>query len=106
MAQQVICQHHFHLLSKYNKSSFIISLKFEIFSFFPSPISPIISVFANTIFEILVKIKLCKPYVKKYNVASPSSITITIPGPEAADADRRRFEKKHFLFYKLKIRHL
>jgi len=61
------------------------------FSFFPSPISPIISVFANTIFEIFVKIKLCKPYVKKYNAASSSNITITIPGPEAADADRRRF---------------
>jgi hypothetical protein len=42
------------------------------------------------VFEILVKIKLCKAFVKKYNVALPSSITITIPGPEAADADRRR----------------
>jgi hypothetical protein len=40
-----------------------------------------------------VKIKLCKPFLKKYNVAAPSSITITIPGPEAADADRRRFLK-------------
>jgi len=38
----------------------------------------------------LLKLKLCKPYIKKYNVASPSSITITIPGSEAADADRRR----------------
>ncbi len=61
------------------------------FSFFPSIISPIISIFANTIFELFVKIKLCKPFAKKYNVASSSSITITIPGPEAADADRRRF---------------
>jgi hypothetical protein len=61
------------------------------FSFFPPPISPVISVLANTIFEIFVKIKLCKPFVKKYNVASSSSITITIPGAEAADADRRRF---------------
>jgi len=65
----------------------------DVFSFFPSPISPIISVFANTIFGFLVQIKLCKPFVKKYNVASPSSITITIPGPEAADADRRRYVK-------------
>jgi hypothetical protein len=64
---------------------------FYFFSFFPPPISPIISVFANTIFEILVKIKLCKPYVKKHNIGLSSNITITIPGPEAADADRRRF---------------
>jgi hypothetical protein len=65
-------------------------------SFFPSIISPIISVFANTIFEILVKIRLCKPYVKKYNVAGSSGVTITIPGPEAADADRRRFVNSNF----------
>ncbi|CAF1231638.1 unnamed protein product [Adineta steineri] len=62
----------------------------QIYSFFPTFISPIISVFANTIFEIFVKIKLCQPYVKKYNASSSSSVTITIPGAEAADADRRR----------------
>jgi hypothetical protein len=56
-------------------------------------ISPVISVLANTIFEILVKLKLCKPFVKKYNVSSSSNITITIPGADAADADRRRFVK-------------
>ncbi|CAF3649151.1 unnamed protein product [Rotaria sp. Silwood1] len=66
------------------------STSFSFASFFPSPISPIISLFANTIFEIFVKLKLCKPFVKKYNVSSSSSITVTIPGAEAADADRRR----------------
>jgi hypothetical protein len=35
--------------------------------------------------------KLCKPFVKKYNIGSSSNLTITIPGPDAADADRRRF---------------
>jgi len=54
-------------------------------------ISPIISLFANTIFELFVKIKLCKPFIKKYNVSATNNIIITIPGPEAADADRRRF---------------
>ena len=68
-----------------------MSASFSFASFFPSLISPIISVFANTIFELLVKMKLCKPFIKKYNVGAPSNITITIPGPEAADADRRRF---------------
>jgi hypothetical protein len=92
MEQKVICQHHFHLQGKSKEFSLLIKLTgFFVNSFFPSPISPIISVFANTIFEIFVKIKLCKPFVKKYNVASSSNITITIPGPDAADADRRRF---------------
>ncbi|CAF1380847.1 unnamed protein product, partial [Didymodactylos carnosus] len=63
---------------------------FSFASFFPPPIQPFISVLANTIFEIFVRVKICKPFVKKYNVAPPSSITITIPGAEAADADRRR----------------
>ncbi|CAF1135946.1 unnamed protein product [Adineta steineri] len=67
-----------------------MSASFSFASFFPSPISPVISVFANTIFEIFVQLKLCKPFVKKSNVLSSSSLTITIPGPEAADADRRR----------------
>ncbi|UJR27239.1 hypothetical protein I4U23_008534 [Adineta vaga] len=67
-----------------------MSATFSFASFFPSPIAPIISVLANTIFEIFVQLKLCKPFVKKYNAASSSSLTITIPGPEAADADRRR----------------
>ncbi|CAF0933289.1 unnamed protein product [Didymodactylos carnosus] len=62
---------------------------FSFASFFPPPIQPVISVLANTVFELFVRIKICKPFVKKYNVAAPSSITITIPGAEAADADRR-----------------
>ena len=28
---------------------------------------------------------------KKYNTQSTASLTITIPGPEAADSERRRF---------------
>ncbi|CAF0756152.1 unnamed protein product [Adineta ricciae] len=67
-----------------------MSATFSFASFFPSPIAPIISILANTIFGLFVQLKLCKPFVKKYNVASSSGLTITIPGPDAADADRRR----------------
>lgn len=80
------------------------SSTFSFASFFPSPIAPIISVFANTIFEIFVKLNICKPFVKKYNVASPSSITITIPGPEAADADRRKQKALKALDARLKMK--
>jgi len=81
-----------------------MSTSFSFASFFPSIIAPIIGVVANTIFELFVKIKLCKPFVKKYNVASPSSITITIPGPEAADADRRRQKALKALNDRMKVK--
>lgn len=72
-----------------------MSSSFSFASFFPSIISPIISLIANTIFELFVKMKVCQPQVKKYNMAaSSSSITITIPGPETADADRQKFERE------------
>lgn len=83
--------HRFLSRGKKKRISISMDLEFSC-SFFPPPISPVVSVLANTIFEIFVKIKLCKPFVKKYNVASTSNLTITIPGAEAADTDRRRLE--------------
>jgi len=81
-----------------------MSASFSFASFFPSIIAPIISVFANTVFELLVKIKLCKPFVKKYNVAAPSNITITIPGPETADENRRRQKALKALNDRMKLK--
>lgn len=59
-------------------------------SFFPSQLQPIVSIFANTIFFALVKIKVCKKPQRKYDVSSPSTITITLPGTDPHDAERRR----------------
>ncbi|CAF2098916.1 unnamed protein product [Rotaria magnacalcarata] len=83
-----------------------MSSSFSLANFFPPPLSPIISVLANTIFEILVKMKLCKPFIKKYNVASSSSITINIPGAEAADTDRRRQKALKALNDRMKVKDL
>lgn len=91
MEAPATCPAHSHLPGRW-KPLDDSQIKFDwYFSFFPPPIAPVISVLANTVFEILVKMKLCKPYVKKYNIAGTSGLTVTIPGPEAADADRRRF---------------
>ena len=91
-------------------SSFV---KFSLFydqlrpsSFFPSQIQPFFAIISNTIFNLLVKVKICKPPQKRYNVAgmgqggsgSQSHITITLPlmNPSASsladntDAERRR----------------
>ena len=91
MEAPATCPAHSHLPGRW-KPPDDHQYKFDwCFSFFPPPIAPVISVLANTVFELLVKIKLCKPFVKKYNIAGTSGLTVTIPGPEAADADRRRF---------------
>jgi len=60
-------------------------------SFFPEPISPVVAVVANTIFSLLVRMKICKRQVHRYNMAAPSgSITVSLPGTNAEDAERRR----------------
>lgn len=65
---------------------------------------------SNTIFNLLVKIKICKKPPKRYNVSgsntigtggSQSHVTITLPlvnaGIENTDAERRRFKFKLIL---------
>lgn len=72
------------------------SSTFVFASFFPSQIQPFIAILANTIFNLLVKIKLCKKPPIRYNVApgSQSQMTINLPlvnaGIENSDAERRR----------------
>lgn len=67
-----------------------MSTSFSLASFFPPLIAPVVSVLANTIFEIFVKLKLCKPMPKKSLIPSSAGLSVTIPGPDTADADRRR----------------
>ncbi|XP_035221827.1 uncharacterized protein LOC118194739 [Stegodyphus dumicola] len=60
------------------------------FSFFPNVMQAPLIVIGNAVFECLVYIKICKKPHRKYNVASSSSVTLTIPGTEPHDAERRR----------------
>lgn len=63
---------------------------FSFASFFPSRLQPVVGIFANTIFSTLVKMKICKKPQRKYDVSSPTTITITLPGTDPQDAERRR----------------
>jgi hypothetical protein len=38
-----------------------------------------------------VKVKICQKTVKRYDVGAPSSITISLPGTDPQDAERRRY---------------
>ncbi len=79
------------------------------FSFFPSQIQPFVAILSNTIFNLLVKLKICKPLAKRYNISnsngnSQSHITITIPlvNTDNSDAERRRIKALKALKERLK----
>ncbi|KAL5014629.1 hypothetical protein ScPMuIL_008899 [Solemya velum] len=63
---------------------------FNFASFFPSQLQPLIAIISNSIFMGMVKIRICKKPQRKYDVSSPSTITISLPGTEPQDAERRR----------------
>ncbi|BFZ10529.1 hypothetical protein BsWGS_13568 [Bradybaena similaris] len=63
---------------------------FSFASFFPSQLQPPIAVFANTVFSGLVRFKLCKKPQRRYDVSSSTTITVTLPGTEPRDAERRK----------------
>ncbi|XP_037070367.1 transmembrane protein 115-like [Pollicipes pollicipes] len=63
---------------------------FAFAKFFPNVLQPLISVVCNAIHSCLVKVRVCRRPVKKYDVGAPSSITISLPGVEPQDAERRR----------------
>jgi hypothetical protein len=60
----------------------IIILLILYYSFFPSQFQPFIAIISNTIFNLLVKINICKKPVMRYNVitsSNQSQITINLP---------------------------
>lgn len=92
------------------------SSTFTFSTFFPSQIQPFVAIVANTIYNILVKIKVCKTPPKRYNISSMSGsinhggsqshITISLPLVQNAenqmDAERRRLKALKALKERLK----
>ncbi|XP_038866888.1 transmembrane protein 115-like [Salvelinus namaycush] len=63
---------------------------FAFASFFPEVVQPVVGLLAGLVHAALVKIKVCRKMVKRYDVGAPSSITISLPGTDPQDAERRR----------------
>ncbi|XP_075039940.1 transmembrane protein 115 [Mixophyes fleayi] len=63
---------------------------FSFASFLPGPVQPAANLFGNLAHAALVKVRLCPRAVKRYDVGAPSSITISLPGTDPQDAERRR----------------
>ena len=49
-----------------------------------------VSVVSNWVFNWLIKFNICSKPIRTYDVGAPSAITISLPGMDPADAERRR----------------
>ncbi|XP_065829897.1 transmembrane protein 115-like [Oscarella lobularis] len=67
-----------------------LSDPFAFATFFPEQMQPCVQVIANPVYNALIALKLCPKRVRTVNVDSLSSVTISLPGMDKADADRRR----------------
>ncbi|CAL8259839.1 unnamed protein product [Gadus morhua 'NCC'] len=63
---------------------------FAFASFFPEVLQPAVGLLAGLVHAMLVKARVCRKMVKRYDVGAPSSITISLPGTDPQDAERRR----------------
>nr|CAG4640880.1 EOG090X06Q3 [Eulimnadia texana] len=63
---------------------------FTFASFFPTVLQPAIEMFSGWVYTVLVKLGICRKTVRKFDVGAPTSITISLPGSESQDAERRR----------------
>lgn len=63
---------------------------FAFATFFPEPIQPPIARLGGFVYFVLVSIKVCPKTVRTYDVSAPSTIKLTLPGTDPADAQRRK----------------
>ena len=61
------------------------------FSFFPDAIQPFLMVISNAVFAFLVKLRICRKPERRYDVSAPTTITVSLPGTDPQDAERRRY---------------
>ncbi|XP_047135158.1 transmembrane protein 115 [Hydra vulgaris] len=67
-----------------------MSESFEFASLLPPFLRFPVRFLSNNLFRLMVKIGVCTNPVKTYDVGAPSSITISLPGSDPVDAERRR----------------
>ena len=72
------------------KVLFSLSNKLSSIFFFIHLRSPV-NTLSTVVFNILVRFKVCHKPVRTYDVGAPSAITISLPGMDPADAERRRY---------------
>jgi len=59
-------------------------------SFFPTVVQPPVAFLSAVVFGALVRLRVCRRAVRRYDVGAPTAIAISLPGMTSSDADRRR----------------
>ncbi|CAH3170527.1 unnamed protein product [Porites lobata] len=67
-----------------------LSEGFSCASFFPEAAQSPVNTLSTIIFNTLVRLKVCHKPIRTYDVGAPSAITISLPGMDPVDAERRR----------------
>ncbi|MBN3316801.1 TM115 protein, partial [Atractosteus spatula] len=75
---------------KHSRGRGDMSDHFAFASFFPEILQPAVGLVAGVVHGLLVRLRVCRKTVKRYDVGAPSSITISLPGTDPQDAERRR----------------
>ncbi|VDN56271.1 unnamed protein product [Dracunculus medinensis] len=57
---------------------------------FPSKVQPLMNIFSCAIFGLLVRLQLCKPFVRHIDIAHLDHINVLLPGLQTRDTERRR----------------
>ena len=67
--------------------SFVCVSNVCLFFYYRLPVNTLSSVIFNT----LVRLKVCHKPIRTYDVGAPSAFTISLPGMDPVDAERRRY---------------
>ncbi|XP_060529002.1 transmembrane protein 115 [Cylas formicarius] len=63
---------------------------FTFASFFPNVIQPPIAVVSNSVYNILVRLGICKRSIRKFDMSNPTGVTVTVSNVDQHDMERRR----------------
>jgi hypothetical protein len=64
----------------------LFHIPYAVCLYFRAPVSTV----SNLVFNWLIKFNICSKPIRTYDVGAPSAITISLPGMDPADAERRR----------------
>jgi membrane associated rhomboid family serine protease len=67
-----------------------LSSTFAFGTFFPEPLQPAMNSLSDPVYRLLVRAKLCPKRTRTVDITSLSSVTISLPGMDKADAERRK----------------
>lgn len=67
-----------------------MSESFAFATFFPEMFQPPLATLGGFVYHLLVSIRVCPKTVRTYDVGAPSTIKLTLPGTDPADAQRRK----------------